>query len=96
MTLGDLYGRTSRFRNALGAFERASRLAPAEVAPIGNMALSLTELGETGRARALLDSVFAREPQNARARALLSRIDQMDAARAPAAGGHGRGAAEER
>lgn len=96
MTLGDLYGRASRFRDALGAFERASRLAPAEVAPIGNMALALTELGETDRARALLDSVLAREPQNARARALLSRIDEMDAARAPAAGGHGRGAAEER
>lgn len=79
MTLGDVLGRESRFGEAFAAFERAAALAPGEIAPLGNMALALAASGETARARAILDAVLAREPNNAKARALMARILEADA-----------------
>ncbi|MFN0151882.1 MAG: tetratricopeptide repeat protein [bacterium] len=78
MTLGDLLGRESRFEDAAAAFERATRLAPGATAPLGNLALALAASGQTSRARSILETVLAREPDNQKARALLARIAEGD------------------
>lgn len=79
MSLGDFLGRAGRFEEAITAFRRATLLDPRSVAAWGNMALAYVELGDAPRARALLDTVLALDPGNPRARALLERLDGVEA-----------------
>jgi tetratricopeptide (TPR) repeat protein len=78
LALGDALGRATRFDDAIAAFRRAVEVDPRLVAAWGNMALAYTELGNTARARALLDTVAALDPRNPRTKALQHRIERIE------------------